>query len=311
MARKFPKHLLDTERLTIAEISAVLNLAKKYAKQNRNKNKTINKLHGKTLVNLFFEPSTRTRTSFEIAAKRLSADVVNVAVDQSSNKKGETLLDMVMAFNAMQVDAIVIRHSESGVPQFLAPQVDAAIINAGDGTHEHPTQALLDAFTILRHKKTLKNLKIAICGDVQHSRVAHSNIHLLNKFGAKVRIISPPYFMPKDLDKLGVEAFDNMKEGLRDVDVVMTLRIQLERMNEGEFAVSFKEYYQHYGLDHKKLAVAKPNVIVMDPGPINRDVQISSELADDPKFSVVREQIELGVAVRMACLDLLLSEKKN
>ncbi len=303
------RHLLDIERLSPADITAILDLAERYLKQKPGKKQT--KLAGKILVNLFFEPSTRTRTSFEIAAKRLGMDVVNVMVDHSSTKKGESLLDMAGALDAMRVDALIVRHAEDGIPQFLAPQVKASVINAGDGKHEHPTQALLDALVMRRHKKKLKGLTVAICGDIQHSRVARSNIHLLKKFGAKVRIITPSYFVPQDLNKLGVEAFDNMKEGLKDVDVVMMLRIQHERLGDGEFAVSLKEYHRDYGLDHNKLKAAKPNVIVMHPGPVNRDVEITSELADDPQFSVIREQIETGVAIRMAILDLLLSGKKK
>jgi aspartate carbamoyltransferase catalytic subunit len=269
------------------------------------------KFAGKTLVNLFFEPSTRTRTSFEIAAKKLGIDVINILIDSSSTKKGETLLDMAQALDAMGVHALVIRHAEDGIPQFLAPHVKGSIINAGDGKHEHPTQALLDALVMRRHKKKLKDLTIVICGDIQHSRVARSNIHLLNKYGAKVRIVAPSYFMPQDGNKLGVVPFDNMKDGLKDADVIMMLRIQHERLGEGEFAVSLKEYHRDFGLDHAKLKFAKPNVIVMHPGPVNRDVEISAELADDPKFSVIREQVATGVAVRMAVLELLLGNQKK
>jgi aspartate carbamoyltransferase catalytic subunit len=302
------RHLLDIERLSVADIEAIFNLAKTYVDQNRSASKKTNKLSGKTIVNLFFEPSTRTRTSFEIASKRLGADVVNIQVEHSSTKKGETLLDTVLNLDAMHIDALVIRHSEDGVPQFLAPHLKASVINAGDGKHEHPTQALLDAFTMLQHKKSLNGLVVAICGDIAHSRVARSNIYLLKKFGAKVRLIAPSYFLsPKDsID--GVEVFEDMKEGLTGVDVIMMLRIQHERMSEGEFAVSLKDYHQRYGLDHKKLAAAKPDVIVMHPGPVNRDVEITSTLADDPKFSVIHEQVEYGVAVKMAVLDFLLTK---
>jgi aspartate carbamoyltransferase catalytic subunit len=306
MPRAFShRHLLDIERLSAANITTILDLAERYAKQKPGKKQT--KFAGKTLVNLFFEPSTRTRTSFELAAKRLGIDVINILTEQSSAQKGETLTDMATAIDAMRVEALVIRHAEDGIPQFLAPQVKASVINAGDGKHEHPTQALLDALVMRRHKKKLKGLMVAICGDIQHSRVARSNIHLLNKFGAKVRIIAPSYFKPQDLNTLGVEAFDNMKEGLAGVDVIMMLRIQHERLGEGEFAISLKEYHQAYGLNHEKLKAAKPNVIVMHPGPVNRDVEITSELADDPQFSVIREQVQTGVAVRMAVLDLLMS----
>lgn len=302
------RHLLDIERLSVADIDAILNLAETYAEQNRSDNRKINKLSGKAVVNLFFEPSTRTRTAFELAAKRLGADVINISVEHSSTKKGETLLDTVQTLDAMQIDALVIRHNEDGVPQFVAPQMKCTVINAGDGKHEHPTQALTDAFTIRRHKKKLQGLTVAICGDIAHSRVARSNVQLLTKFGVTVRLIAPTYFLtPKDTVD-NVEVFEDMKEGLKDVDVIMMLRIQHERMAQGEFAVSLKDYHQRYGLDHKKLAVAKSNVIVMHPGPINRDVEISSALADDPKFSVIHEQVECGVAVKMAVLDLLLTK---
>jgi aspartate carbamoyltransferase catalytic subunit len=302
------RHLLDIERLSTADIDAILNLTEGYADQNRADNRKINKLTGKTVVNLFFEPSTRTRTSFELAAKRLGADVVNIPVEHSSTKKGESFLDTVQTLDAMQIDALVIRHNEDGVPQFVAPHLRTAVINAGDGKHEHPTQALTDAYTIRAHKKKLQGLTVAICGDIAHSRVARSNMYLLTKFGVKVRLIAPSYFLtPKDSVE-GVEVFEDMKEGLKDVDVIMMLRIQHERMAQGEFAVSLKDYHQRYGLDHKKLAVAKPDVIVMHPGPVNRDVEITSSLADDPKFSVIHEQVEYGVAIKMAVLDLLLTK---
>jgi aspartate carbamoyltransferase catalytic subunit len=312
MPRAFAhRHLLDIERLSVAEIETILNRAEQYIKSGTAVAKKTSNLAGKTLVNLFFEPSTRTRTSFEIAAKRLGIEVVNIATEHSSTKKGETLLDTVQNLDAMHVDALVIRHSEDGVPQFIAPHLKASVINAGDGKHEHPTQALVDALVIRRHKKKLKGLTVAYIGDIQHSRVARSNIHLLNKFGAKMRIIVPPYFMPQDIDKLGVEVFDNLKEGLRGADVVITQRIQLERLGEGEFAVSLKEYHKTYGLNHDKLKDAKKDVIVLNPGPVIRNVEITSELADDPKYSVIREQVELGVALKMAVLELLLTAKKK
>lgn len=309
MTTHFPhRHLLDIERLSVADIDAVLNLAQKYADQNRSDKRKSDKLAGKTVVNLFFEPSTRTRTSFEIAAKRLGADVVNIPVEHSSTKKGETLLDTVLNIDAMEIDALVIRHVEDGVPQFIAPQMRCAVINAGDGKHEHPTQALVDALTIMRHKKSLKNLTVTYCGDFVHSRVANSFIHLMSKYGNKVRVVAPPSFLTDKLDHLGVQKFDDMKEALQGTDVVMTQRIQLERMTDGEFAMSLKDYHQRYGLDHAKLKVAKPDVIVLNPGPVIRDVEITSQLADDPKFSVIREQVAMGVPVRMAVLDLLLTK---
>jgi aspartate carbamoyltransferase catalytic subunit len=309
MPSSFPhRHLLDIERLSVNDIETVIKLAERYAEQNRAGKRKTDKLSGKTVVNLFFEPSTRTRTSFEIAARRLGADVVNVPVDQSSAKKGETLLDTALTLDSMLIDALVVRHSEDGVPQFIAPHMKASVINAGDGKHEHPTQALIDALTILRHKKTLKGLTVTYCGDYIRSRVANSLIQLMYKFGGKVRVAAPPGFLSPKHTNLGVETFDDVTKALKDADVVVTQRIQLERMGEGDFNMSLKDYHQRYGLDHEKIKAAKPDVIILDPGPIIRDMTISSALADDPKFSVIREQIEMGVAVRMAVLDLLLSQ---
>jgi aspartate carbamoyltransferase catalytic subunit len=302
------RHLLDIERLSVSDIETILKLAERYAEQNRAGKRKSDKLSGKTVINLFFEPSTRTRTSFEIAAKRLGADVVNMHIEQSSAKKGETLLDTVQTLDAMLIDALVVRHSEDGVPQFIAPHVKASVINAGDGKHEHPTQALIDALTIRRHKKTLKGLNITYCGDYIRSRVANSLVHLMHKFGSKVRVVAPPGFLSPKHANLGVETFDDMTKALKDADVIITQRIQLERMGEGDFNMSLKDYHQRYGLDHKKIQAAKEDVIILDPGPIIRDMTISSSLADDPKFSVIREQVEMGVAVRMAVLDLLLTQ---
>jgi aspartate carbamoyltransferase catalytic subunit len=305
MTSSFPhRHLLDIARLSPQDITTILNLADHYADENRAHRRSPAKLAGKAVVNLFFEASTRTRLSFEFAAKRLGADVINVAIEHSSVSKGESLLDMIQSINAMKVDAMVIRHKENGVPQFLAPHVSGSVINAGDGWHEHPTQALLDALTMRRRKGKLEGLIVAICGDIQHSRVARSNIQLLQKMGAKVRIVAPAMFMPQDLDKLKAEAYDTMDQGLKDADVVMMLRIQHERLAEGEFALSLKDYHHRYGLNHDKLKAAKPDVIVMHPGPINREVEITSTLADDKKYSVILEQIEMGCAVKMAVLDL-------
>jgi aspartate carbamoyltransferase catalytic subunit len=234
-------------------------------------------------------------------------DVVSIPVEHSSTKKGESLLDTVLTLDAMQIDALVIRHAEDGIPQFVAPHVKAHVVNAGDGKHEHPTQALLDALTIIRHKKRLAGLTVAICGDVGRSRVARSNIHLLKKFGATVRVIAPADFVSPDYHKFGVEILHDMQAGLKDADVVMMLRVQHERTGGGyDFAAKAHEYIAAYGLTHAKLEVAKPDVIVMHPGPVNRNVEISSELADDPSCSVIREQVEMGVPVRMAVLDLLL-----
>jgi aspartate carbamoyltransferase catalytic subunit len=308
MVRSFPhRHLLDIERLSVSDIEAVLDLAERYAAQNRSANRKTAKLNGKTVVNLFFEPSTRTRTSFEIAAKRLGADVVNVVTEYSSLKKGETFLDTALNLDAMHIDALVVRHSENGIPHFIAPQMKASVINAGDGTNEHPTQALLDALTILRHKKTLKGLTIVYCGDLVRSRVANSFIRLIHKFGSTVRVAAPPEFLTQKFTTFGVETFDDVTVAIKGADVVMTQRIQLERMDDTKLPMPIKEYHRRYGLDHAKLKAAKPDVIVMDPGPVIRDMTISSALADDPQYSVIREQAEMGVAVRMAVLDLLLS----
>jgi aspartate carbamoyltransferase catalytic subunit len=310
MSYTFPhRHLIGINRLSAADITAILDLAKVYAAQNRSAQRNTNKLAGKTVVNLFFETSTRTRTSFDIAAKRLGADVINVPIAQSSVTKGETLLDTVLTIDAMQVDAFVIRHSDDGTPDFLASHVSGSILNAGAGKMSHPTQALLDALTILKHKGTLSGLKVAICGDIEHSRVARSNIHLLQKLGSEVVIVAPPQFVPADLENLGVKVYDAMEEGLRDADAVMMLRIQRERLNSGEFNMSVIDYHKRYGLDYEKLKVAKPGALVLHPGPVNRGVEVDSALVDDPYHSVVLEQVEHGVAVRMACLDLLLSQK--
>jgi aspartate carbamoyltransferase catalytic subunit len=255
-------------------------------------------------MNLFFENSTRTLTSFELAAKRLGADVINMAVGTSSIKKGETLLDTAMTLNAMGPDVLIVRHPESGAVSLLSQKVDGAVVNAGDGRHEHPTQALLDALTIRRRRGKIQGLTVAICGDVLHSRVARSNIHLLTKLGAKVRVIAPTTLLPSQVDRMGVEVFTDMRKGLKDADVVMMLRLQIERM-QGAYVPSIREYFHFYGLDYDKLEAAKPDAIIMHPGPMNRGVEIDSELADDINRSVIREQVEMGVAVRMACLDAL------
>lgn len=312
MAPIFPhRHLLDIERLSAEDILAVLDRAEGYFLQNRSANKMSDQLKGKIIVNLFFEPSTRTRTSFEVAAKRLGGEVTNIQTDHSSTKKGETLLDTVSNLDAMKIDALVIRHYEDGIPHFIAPHLRTSVINAGDGKNEHPTQALVDAFVLRHHKKKIDGLTVAICGDIRHSRVARSNMHLLTKLGAKVRFIAPPYFMPPNFNNPGTEVFEDMQQGLENVDAIMMLRIQHERMADGEFAVSLKDYHQRYGLNHKKLAAAKADVVVMHPGPVNREVEMTSTLADDPKYSVIREQVESGVAIRMAVLDLLLNSPNS
>jgi aspartate carbamoyltransferase catalytic subunit len=261
-------------------------------------------LRGQTLINLFFEDSTRTRTSFELAGKRLGADVINMSVSTSSVNKGETLLDTAATLNAMHCDLLVVRHDQSGAPNLLAQKVDAAVINAGDGTHEHPTQALLDALTIRRHRGSLEGLVVAICGDVAHSRVARSNIHLLVTMGATVRVVGPPTLIPDAAASLGVAVHHDMRGGLQGADIVMMLRLQRERMARG-LVPSAREYFRFFGLDREKLAWAKPDALVMHPGPMNRGVEIDSAVADDPTRSLIQEQVEMGVAVRMAVLDQL------
>ncbi len=298
------KHLLAIEGLEPPHIADLLDLAESYALLNRSGKTQRDLLKGRTLINLFFEDSTRTRTSFELAGKRLGADVINMSVSTSSVNKGETLLDTASTLNAMQCDLLVIRHAQSGAPALLSQKVDAAVINAGDGTHEHPTQALLDALTIRRHKGRLEGLVVAICGDITHSRVARSNIHLLTTMGSRVRIVGPPTLIPADADRLGVEVFHDMKAGLKGADVVMMLRLQRERMSGG-LVPSAREFFRFYGLDAEKLAVAKPDSIVMHPGPMNRGVEIDSAIADHPTRSVIGEQVEMGVACRMAVLDIL------
>ena len=302
----FPhRHLLGIDGLKADDISALLDLAEGYVEQNRADDKKRTVLRGRTIINLFFENSTRTRTSFELAGKRLGADVINMSVDGTSIKKGETLIDTAMTLNAMHLDALVVRHHESGAVHLLADKMNCAVINAGDGAHEHPTQALLDALTIRRRKGSLKGLTVAICGDILHSRVARSNIALLNVMGARVRVVAPRTLLPAQVERLGVEVFHDMARGLADVDIIMMLRLQMERMN-GNFLPSLREYFHFYGLDQAKLAKAKPDALIMHPGPINRGVEIDSAVADDIDRSLILGQVEMGVAVRMACLDLLM-----
>src|SRR6478672_1511670 len=298
------KHLLAIEGMHPPQIETMLDLAESYVLLNRSGKTQRDLLRGRTLINLFFEDSTRTRTSFELAGKRLGADVINMSVSTSSVNKGETLLDTAATLNAMHCDLLVVRHDQSGAPNLLAQKVDAAVINAGDGTHEHPTQALLDALTIRRRKGRLEGLAVAICGDVLHSRVARSNIHLLTTMGSRVRVVGPPTLMPAEAERLGVEVFHDMERGLAGADIVMMLRLQRERM-QGGMVPSAREYFRFFGLDAAKLAAAKPDALVMHPGPMNRGVEIDSAVADDPQRSVIREQVEMGVAVRMAVLDTL------
>jgi aspartate carbamoyltransferase catalytic subunit len=298
------RHLLAIEGLYPPDIDQLLDLAESYVLLNRSGKTQRDLLRGRTLINLFFEDSTRTRTSFELAGKRLGADVINMSVSTSSVNKGETLLDTAATLNAMHCDLLVVRHAQSGAPNLLAQKVDAAVINAGDGTHEHPTQALLDALTIRRRRGRLEGLTVAICGDVLHSRVARSNIHLLGAMGSTVRVVGPPTLIPSEAARLGVQVFHTMAEGLRGADIVMMLRLQRERMARG-LVPSEREYFRFFGLDAAKLAYAEPDALVMHPGPKNRGVEIDSAVADDPQRSLIREQVEMGVAVRMAVLDTL------
>ncbi|MFV0513830.1 MAG: aspartate carbamoyltransferase catalytic subunit [Jhaorihella sp.] len=298
------RHLLGIEQLGPRDIATILDLADSYVDLNRQASKHSDVLAGLTQINMFFENSTRTQASFEIAGKRLGADVMNMAMQASSIKKGETLIDTALTLNAMHPDLLVVRHPHSGAVDLLAQKVNCAVLNAGDGRHEHPTQALLDALTIRRARGRLHRLNVAICGDIAHSRVARSNILLLGKMENRIRLIGPPTLMPAGIAEFGVEVFDDMEEGLADVDVVMMLRLQRERM-DGGFIPSEREYYHRYGLDARKLALAKPDAIVMHPGPMNRGVEIDGTLADDINRSVIQEQVEMGVAVRMAAMELL------
>jgi aspartate carbamoyltransferase catalytic subunit len=298
------RHILGIEGMSPEEITHLLDLSEAYVEQNRAADKKSNLLRGRTIINLFFENSTRTRTSFELAGKRLGGDVINMSAESSSVKKGETLIDTAMTLNAMLPDVLIVRHAESGAVKLLSEKVNCSVINAGDGTHEHPTQALLDALAIRRRRGRLQGLQVAICGDILHSRVARSNIHLLTVMGARVRVVGPPTLMPSAIERMGVEVFHDMRQGIAGCDIVMMLRLQTERM-QGSFVPSVREYFRFYGLDREKLAAAKPDALVMHPGPMNRGVEIDSELADDIDRSLIREQVEMGVAVRMACLDVL------
>jgi aspartate carbamoyltransferase catalytic subunit len=301
----FPhRHLLGIEGLSPDEITLLLDRSEIYVDQNRQADKKKSVLHGRTIINLFFESSTRTRTSFELAGKRLGGDVINMSVSTSSIKKGETLIDTAMTLNAMHPDVLVVRHPDSGAVKLLSEKVNCAVINAGDGSHEHPTQALLDALTIRRRRGRLQGLLVAICGDILHSRVARSNIQLLQTMGARVRLIAPRTLIPAEAARLGVEVFDDMAIGLKDCDIVMMLRLQTERMH-ANFFPSIREYFHFFGLDYEKLAMAKEDALIMHPGPMNRGVEIDSVVADDFGRSVIREQVEMGVAVRMACLEIL------
>jgi aspartate carbamoyltransferase catalytic subunit len=302
----FPhRHLLGIAGLQPWEIQFILSEAEQWVTLNRAKAaKHDDRLSGLTIINAFFENSTRTLLSFEIAGKRLGADVVNMHAAQSSTKKGETLIDTAMTLNAMRADAIVIRHGSSGAVDLISQKVDCPVLNAGDGTHEHPTQALLDALTIQRRKGRIEGLTVTICGDILHSRVARSNMLCLTALGAQVRVVAPPALMPVGVDAFGVQAFHDFDAALAGSDVVMMLRLQNERM-QGDFIPSPREFFHLYGLDARRLALAKPDALVMHPGPMNRGVEIASHIADDLERSAITEQVEMGVAVRMACLDIL------
>jgi aspartate carbamoyltransferase catalytic subunit len=303
------RHLLGVEGLSPLDIVTLLDMAEAAVEVSRQIEKKRTTLRGRTQINLFFEASTRTQSSFELAGKRLGADVMNMSVSQSSIRKGETLMDTAVTLNAMHPDILVVRHHASGAVELLARKVDGSVVNAGDGAHEHPTQALLDALTIRRNKGRLEGLVIAICGDVMHSRVARSNILLLNTMGARVRVVAPSTLLPRGIERMGVEVARDMREGLNGADIVMMLRLQRERMN-GSFVPSSQEYFHYFGLDQKKLAYAKPDALVMHPGPMNRGVEIDSIVADGAQ-SLIREQVEMGVAVRMAVLEALARNLPN
>ena len=298
------KNLQSIKDLTVQDIENIINTAKLFKNNNKEQNKSIPILSGRTIINLFFEPSTRTLISFEIAAKRLGADIVNMNIEGSSLRKGETLSDTADTLNSMNPDLVIIRHSISGAINEISSRLKCPIISAGEGSIEHPTQALLDAFTIQDKGKNFKDIVVSICGDIEHSRVARSNYYLLKKMGAKIRFVAPEYFMPKNIQDFDVEYFDNLEKGIDASDVVMMLRIQKERIDNTELP-SVDDYYQSFGLTYEKLKKAKNNVIVMHPGPINRNIEIESSLADDLSKSVINEQVENGVSVRMACLAMM------
>lgn len=302
-------HLIGIRDLTPPQINFLLDQAERAIAISRRADKTEHDLNGRTQINLFFEPSTRTQASFEIAGKRLGADVMNMAVNTSSVSKGETLIDTAATLNAMRPDILVIRHAAAGAVELLAQKVSCAVVNAGDGSHEHPTQALLDALTIRRHKGRMNGLTVAICGDIVNSRVARSNLILLNKLNVRTRLVAPTTLLPIGADRMAAEVFTDMAEGLKDADVVMMLRLQKERMHSA-LIPSSREYYRFFGLDEQKLSHAKKDAIVMHPGPINRGVEIDPRLADGPR-SVIEEQVEMGVAVRIAVLHCLAAHLDN
>ena len=301
------KDLLSINQLTKGEILSIIKKAESYYKNNKitKKKKGLNRF---TQINLFFENSTRTQVSFEIAGTLLGANVVNFPLSSSSQSKGETLLDLASTLNSMNPDILVIRHPNSGAVQLISEKVKCSVVNAGDGNHEHPTQALLDILTIKKRIGKISDLNIAICGDISHSRVARSNIFCHTKLGNKITVIGPKTLIPKDIEKLGVQVFYNMVDGLRDIDVIMVLRLQKERMDGGYFS-SEREYFHLYGLDDRKMKYAKPTAIIMHPGPMNRGIEIDGDLADNIDKSVITMQVEAGLAIRMSVLELLLKQK--
>ena len=296
-------HLLGIEKLSPQDINFIIKKSQGWFEKNKNKPQKTDILRGKTQINLFFEPSTRTQSSFELAGKRLGADVINMSLKQSSVAKGETLIDTAVTLNAMKPDLLIVRHYSAGASELLSQKVDCSVINAGDGSHEHPTQAILDALTIIYHKKKIEGLKVAICGDILHSRVARSNIILLSMLGADINIVAPKTLLPNNIDAYKVKTYLDMREGIRDVDVIMMLRLQNERMLSS-YIPSAREYFQYYGLDEDKLSYARKNAIVMHPGPMNRGVEIDTSVADNVQ-SVIKDQVEMGVAARMAVLETL------
>ncbi|MFL2807270.1 MAG: aspartate carbamoyltransferase catalytic subunit [Paracoccaceae bacterium] len=300
------KNLLGIEFLEPSDIYEILDKAKGFTQQDLSGKSVAQTLDGYNIINIFFENSTRTQTSFEIAGKRLGALVTSINVKDSSIKKGETLFDTALTLNAMKPDLIVIRHPYSGAVQLLSEKIDCSVINAGDGKHEHPTQALLDAMTVLRRKSRLSGLTVTICGDIAHSRVARSNIFLFGKLGNSIRLVGPATLVPDCFKEFGVEVFNNMREGLKGADVVMMLRLQKERM-DGGYVPSEREYFHFYGLDEEKLSQAKSDAIILHPGPMNRGVEIDSELADDLSRSAIQEQVEMGVSIRMAVIESLIA----
>ena len=312
-ARTFPfphRHFLTAADLDPVQVADLLDLADGFVALNRQTNKKVDLLKGRTMITLFFEASTRTQSSFELAGKRLGADVVNMSPRTSSISKGETLIDTAVTLNAMQPDILVIRHGSSGAASLLSQKVSCSVVNAGDGQHEHPTQALLDALSMRRAFGRVGGLTVAICGDVLHSRVARSNVALLTLLGANVRVVGPPTLMPADVSRWGVEVHHDLRQGIAGADVVMMLRLQLERM-QGALVPSMREYFRLWGLDREKLALAAPGVRVMHPGPMNRGVEIDSDVADDLAVSLIQDQVEMGVAVRMAVLASLAARLEN